>query len=428
VKVDWQTYYDAAKQCHNLADDLRRADKPVHVAVKGDCAGMAGDAPGCKEWGKAYDTAAQQTMQTCSSLANALTNYGAALYAMGYNYGIANKSNPAPTRPDISQVGEYKVVIPTSVADNGIGLADHGSLKEFFDKLVAKVLSTFGKLPNGDAAKLDKAHTTWNSFSGNPTITGAAARISAISATFDGMDDHQNLQLIQDHFATLKDGADAVTTAAKNVAAPVGSYHDATVSLGNNTASAINTLETSLAITAAVGVALALFSLGTSAVAAEGAMDFDIAATISAIQTTFRTSQMARIIGLTALAAGAVGVVDAFHAVPSDDLEKAIAKLSAIIAMKVLIDEENDHSTEQDFRHSEYTEAEIEEFINGHTGDGNPTMDRPTQAQVHDALTKGTPKPMGDGRPASEAEQFVYNGVKVVVNYKMPWKSTAWKL
>ncbi|MEU0502709.1 hypothetical protein [Nocardia sp. NPDC005998] len=75
-----------------------------------------------------------------------------------------------------------------------------------------------------------------------------------------------------------------------------------------------------------------------------------------------------------------------------------------------------------------YTQAEIEEFINGHTGDGNPATKRPTAAEVHDALTNGTPEPMGDGRTAEQAEQFVYKGIKVVVNYEMPWKSTAWKL
>ncbi|MGW4769835.1 hypothetical protein ACWEO2_17540 [Nocardia sp. NPDC004278] len=142
------------------------------------------DAPGCQRWGEAYDKAAQQTMQACSSLANALTNYGAVLYANGYNYAIANKSNPAPPRIHAQEVGEYKVTIPSSVHDNGIGFTDHGGLKKFLDKLVAKVLAAFGKLPNGDHTKLDKAHTTWNTFANHDTIAGAAARISAISALF----------------------------------------------------------------------------------------------------------------------------------------------------------------------------------------------------------------------------------------------------
>ncbi|WP_216893818.1 polymorphic toxin type 37 domain-containing protein [Nocardia alni] len=335
--VDWQTYYDAGRKCHDLADELRAADKPVHAAVKGDCAGMAGDAPGCEQWGQAYDKAAQQTMQACSSLANALTNYGAALQAMGYNYGLANNSKPAPDPPNVSQVGEYQVTIPSSVADNGIGFTDHGGVKEFFDKLVAKVLSAFGKLPNGDATKLDKAHTTWNTFATHPTITAASGRITAISALFDGMDDATNRQLLQDHFATLKTGADTVSTAATNMAAPVGAYHDATVALGAQTAGQINTLELTIGLTAIAGGLLALFSLGTSAVVAEAAIDADVLATADAIQTSYRASQMTRVIGLTSLAAGAVGAIDAFHALPTTDLDKAIKSLEALILMKVVV-------------------------------------------------------------------------------------------
>ncbi|MCM6776053.1 hypothetical protein NDR87_19840 [Nocardia sp. CDC159] len=339
--VDWQVYYDAAKKCHDLADELRRADKPVHDAVKGECAGMAGDAPGCKQWGEAYDKAAQQTMQVCSSLANALTNYGSVLYAMGYNYGTANKSNPAPPRPSVSQVGEYRVAIPTSVADNGIGFTDHGGIKEFLDKLIAKVLSAFGKLPNGHAGKLEKAHTTWNTFANHATVTGAPARIATISALFDGMDDATNRQLIQGHFTTLKTSADTVATASQHMAAPVRDYHEATIALGNETSNAINTLELTIALTAIAGGALALFSLGTSAVAAAAAIDADILLTINAIQASYRASRMVKVIGLTSLAAGAVGVADAFHAVPTIDLDKAVTNLAAIIAMKALIDDDS---------------------------------------------------------------------------------------
>ncbi|WP_433757125.1 hypothetical protein [Nocardia sp. CA-135398] len=41
------------------------------------------------------------------------------------------------------------------MADNGIGFTDHGGLKEFLDKPIAKVLSAFGKLPNGDRHPCD---------------------------------------------------------------------------------------------------------------------------------------------------------------------------------------------------------------------------------------------------------------------------------
>ena len=81
------------------------------------------------------------------------------------------------------------------------------------------------------------------------------------------------------------------------------------------------------------------------------------------------------------------------------------------------------------FRGSEYSQDEIEEFVNGHTGDGDPTMNRPSQQQVSDALNKGKPERLynEDGTPRN-AEKFEYNGVRVIVNYDMPWRSTSYKI
>jgi hypothetical protein len=77
-----------------------------------------------------------------------------------------------------------------------------------------------------------------------------------------------------------------------------------------------------------------------------------------------------------------------------------------------------------DFRGSGFGRDEIEQFINGHTGDKNPVMDRPTEAQVHDALTKGEPTRL----QGQNAETFDYNGVRVIVKYDMRWRSTSYKL
>jgi hypothetical protein len=76
-----------------------------------------------------------------------------------------------------------------------------------------------------------------------------------------------------------------------------------------------------------------------------------------------------------------------------------------------------------DFRGSGFGRDEIEQFINGHTGDKNPVMGRPTEAQVHDALTKGEPTRL----QGQNAETFDYNGVRVIVNYDMRWRSTSYK-
>lgn len=76
------------------------------------------------------------------------------------------------------------------------------------------------------------------------------------------------------------------------------------------------------------------------------------------------------------------------------------------------------------FRGSEYSQDEIEQFVNGHTGDGNPAMNRPSPAQVNAALNEATPVRL----PGQNAESFDHNGVRVIVNYDMPWRSTAYKI
>lgn len=48
-------------------------------------------------------------------------------------------------------------------------------------------------------------------------------------------------------------------------------------------------------------------------------------------------------------------------------------------------------------------------------------MERPTEQEVNAALTKGTPVRL----PGQNAEYFDYNGVRVIVNYDIPWRSTA---
>ncbi|MGQ4617313.1 hypothetical protein [Nocardia sp. R7R-8] len=339
MKLDWQVYYDAAKKCHDLAADLRRADKPVHDAVKGECAGMAGDAPGCKQWGEKYDHIARSTMQTCTNLADALTNYGYVLAANGYNYGIRNKSNPPPPRPDVRAMTEYKVTIPTSVHDNGTGVNHNGGVEEFFAILVSKILEEFGKLPNGDVDKLAKAAGIWDTFAKNETIIGAAARISAIAAMFDGMDDLLNRQMIQDQFNVLRTGADQVASASLNVAAPVASYHTGTLDVSRGIQSAITTAEWAIGLIVFAAAATALLSFGGSLAAGGGGVTVAVAETITTIRSLYQASNLIRVVGLTAAAAGAVGVISAFDKVPD------LTSLATIIAMRVFIDGDDGHGT-----------------------------------------------------------------------------------
>ncbi|WP_190816526.1 hypothetical protein [Saccharopolyspora pogona] len=75
-----------------------------------------------------------------------------------------------------------------------------------------------------------------------------------------------------------------------------------------------------------------------------------------------------------------------------------------------------------DFRGSGYSQDEISQFVYQHTGEGNPAMGRPALEEIDKALTKGTPQRL----PGQNAEKFEYGGVRVIVNYDMPWRSTAY--
>jgi hypothetical protein len=85
------------------------------------------------------------------------------------------------------------------------------------------------------------------------------------------------------------------------------------------------------------------------------------------------------------------------------------------------------------FRGSDFSRDEIEEFVNGHTGDSMPGMNRPTPQQVKQVLDDAQPVRLrnADGTERN-AEEFVatVNGdrIRVIVNYDMPWKSTSYKI
>ncbi|WP_234391240.1 hypothetical protein [Nocardia suismassiliense] len=340
MRIDWQTYYDAAKKCHDLATELRQADKLVHDAVKGECAGMAGDAPGCKEWGEKYDRTARDTMQSCTNLADALTNFGYVLYATGYNYGIGNKSNPPPARPDVREVPQYQVTIPTSVRDNGIGIEHHGGVQELFDLLIAQILEKFGKLPNGDIKKLEKASSTWTTFANHETVTGAAARITTIIGLFDNIKDKTNLPPLLNHLETLRNGATQVAAATQNLAAPVADYHAGTVQVRGNIESSITQAEWAIGLTVVAAAAAAFFTFGGSAAAGAGGVGVIVTNTINTIRTVYQGSNLLKAVGLATAAAGAVGVIKSFDKVP--DLGTTLTSLASIIAMRVLIDDSDD--------------------------------------------------------------------------------------
>ncbi|WP_234401991.1 hypothetical protein, partial [Thermobifida halotolerans] len=76
----------------------------------------------------------------------------------------------------------------------------------------------------------------------------------------------------------------------------------------------------------------------------------------------------------------------------------------------------------EDFHGSDYSLDEMVEFVNGHTGDGNPAMGRPSAAEIETTLRQAGPRQL-DGQNSS---RFDHNGVRVIINWDMPWKSTSY--
>jgi hypothetical protein len=362
--IDWQTYYDAGKKCHTLATDLRAADKPVHDAVKGECAGMAGDTAGCEQWAKTYDRVAQETMQTCTNLADALTNFGTMLYAAGYNWALANNSNPMPDRPTVTAMSEYKVTIPTSVGNNGDGVTEgKGSIPGFYDALVGKIQEEFGsKLPNGNKDKLAKAASTWKTFAEHKTITDAASRITEITNLFSDIQDKKGLDPLLGHLATLNGGATQLASASLNLATPVAEYSTATSETRDKFRDAVTNALIAAGTTVVIGVAASWITAALSDVAAGVGVVAIAGNTARVLKSTYDTSKLIKIVGTAAVVVGATAAaVTAFDKVP--DLTPEAAKLAAIIWMKAFIDDHPDVPAtdgSEGAAGGEYTQADVD--------------------------------------------------------------------
>lgn len=122
--------------------------------------------------------------------------------------------------------------------------------------------------------------------------------------------------------------------------------------------------------------------------------------------------------------AGLIGTGGAMAAAGAGDLMMHAASDDSAAPMETdhAGSDEDDYEPTEGFRDSEFSQDEIVEFVNGHTGDGDPTMGRPGSAEVNDALTQGTPEKL----EGQNAEKFEHDGVRVIVNYDMPWRSTSY--
>lgn len=74
------------------------------------------------------------------------------------------------------------------------------------------------------------------------------------------------------------------------------------------------------------------------------------------------------------------------------------------------------------FRGSGFSRNEIEQFINGHTGDSMAGMNRPTPAQVSQVLDQATPTPI----TGQNAEEFVATYLPITCAYSVPIIPAPW--
>jgi hypothetical protein len=165
--------------------------------------------------------------------------------------------------------------------------------------------------------------------------------------------------------------------------------------------------------TGAMAAGVGLMLLGAAGDVGGGALDVTVAGAVVGVPLNV-VSTGAIVAGGGMVAAGTGDLT--MHAASDDSVNPARTDYQGAGG--------DDYEPTEGFRGSEYTRDEYVEFVNGHTGDADPSMPRPTQAQVEEALDKATPQKL----EGQSAELFRYGDVKVILNYDMPWRSTAYKI
>lgn len=433
--MDWNAYYDAAKKCHDLSNEISNAVTPVHSALF-TYVGMCGNYDSVKPWSDDYDRHTKDLISGSANLVNALRKYGDVLAAQGYNWqlhdhkvNIDPNKGPAPTPP--RPTGELTLTEPPSaLGSNGDGIHNTGGPHVMIDGLINKLKELAVPIPNGDHEKIGAAGAAWKKFGESTEVAGAAAKIKTIISQIEAIHDPDHQADNLGHLDTLRQGANTIAQGSVALAEPVSAHSVALNDARSEMKTTIDHLKRDLLIGTVTivvfSLALAPFTAGASVeggVVAEGA---GVAALIAdaalAIRSTITGSTLLRAI---LLVGGVASAAKAFEKLP--DLGTTISGLASIIAMRVLIDDHGDHpeidedAEEYNFEGTGFSRDEIAEFARGHAGDDNPAMGRPSIKEIEDALDHGTQSP-GKGNSV----RYDYNGVRVIVNRDMPIKSTTY--
>ncbi|MQY31345.1 hypothetical protein [Nocardia aurantia] len=338
IQLHWTTLYSAGKQCHDLADRLSLAFGPLAATLLHECEGMAGDAPGCRQWAGQYDTVAADHFRATAALVDALVKYGDVLTAFGWNYAISQNPDHMPSRPTESALYyDPEMTMPASSAGNGPGIARNGGDSHLYEKFLDGIANELGGLPNGNTHRLDTAATAWNTFAHNNAVTAAADDIRTVIGLFETVTDPHKETLLQ-HLHTLHEAATEIATSTRAISTAVGDYATGTGEVRTAINGIVSTAAIGIAITAATGTVAAIFTFGAGAVAAGGGIAAIVANTVNAVRTAYEGTTLIRILGLLGrLGRGAVGIIEAFDT--AKNIKNVTATLATILALRLAIDD-----------------------------------------------------------------------------------------
>ncbi|HET6710855.1 RHS repeat-associated core domain-containing protein [Amycolatopsis sp.] len=126
-------------------------------------------------------------------------------------------------------------------------------------------------------------------------------------------------------------------------------------------------------------------------------------------------------LGVAAAGAGAAALDGA--AIFGAGLAGAAAGLGGVGIAHTMSTSEGDFDDDfdDDFEGTGFSQDEVAEFANSHAGDGNPAMGRPKLSEIQRTLKNGKTSPGG-----GNSVRYDCDGVRVIVNRDMPWRSTAY--
>ncbi|WP_157224974.1 hypothetical protein [Nocardia thailandica] len=232
VTVDPATYYAAAKAVHSISNDVAAvAGQNLNPGLF-DTAGMAGNYAAVRPWLNAYREYSESFVQTVVSFVSATRTMGDILNMVGYHWDLANfNSNrkgtqghepQAPVNGSWSPFDKSSISVPDpepapyTTPDSGLTTDP----RDMQDALRSAIKAGGTEIPKGNTTKLEIGVAGWRAVATNAAITGAAARIQSVAASFDATDTPDKPTLLE-MLETLRKGADGIGAAAAGFASGI---------------------------------------------------------------------------------------------------------------------------------------------------------------------------------------------------------------